>query len=90
VTIPKAIRDRLGVKEGEKVKVATGLYRGPKVERIRFEDLAALVKQDYQINKRKTVRRIDEYMNHLKTFFRKMRATSITTERIKTYIAKRQ
>jgi bifunctional DNA-binding transcriptional regulator/antitoxin component of YhaV-PrlF toxin-antitoxin module len=90
VTIPKAIRDRLGVKEGEKVKVATGLYRGPKIERIRFEDLAALVKQDYQINKRKTVRRIDEYMNHLKTFFRKMRATSITTERIKTYIAKRQ
>ena len=38
-------------KEGE---VATGLYRGPKVKRIRFEDLAALVKQDYQINKRKT------------------------------------
>ena len=48
-------------KEGE---VATGLYRGPKIERIRFEDLAALVKQDYQINKRKTARRIDEYMNH--------------------------
>ena len=74
-------------KEGE---IATGLFRGPKIERIRFEDLAALVKQDYQINKRKTVRRIDEYMNHLKTFFRKMRATSITTERIKTYIVKRQ
>ena len=74
-------------KEGE---VATGLYRGPKVERIRFEDLAALVKQDYQINKRKTARRINEYMNHLKTFFRKMRAASITTERIKAYIVKRQ
>ena len=41
-------------KEGE---VATGLYRGPKIERIRFEDLAALVKQDYQINKRKTLLR---------------------------------
>ena len=74
-------------KEGE---IATGLYRGPKIERIRFEDLAALVKQDYQINKRKTLRRIDEYMSHLKTCFRKMRATSITTERIKAYIVKRQ
>ena len=74
-------------KEGE---VASGLYRGPKIERIRFEDLAALVKQDYQINKRKTARRVDEYMNHLNTFFRKMRATSITTERIKAYIGKRQ
>src|SRR4029077_13884810 len=40
-------------KEGE---VATGLYRGPKTERIQVEDLAALVKQDYQINKRKTTR----------------------------------
>ena len=30
-------------KEGE---IATGLYRGPKIERIRFEDLAALVKQE--------------------------------------------
>ena len=70
------------LKEKEGV-VASGLYRGPKIERIRFEDLAALVKQDYQINKRKTLRRVDEYMNHLKTFFRKMRATSITTERIK-------
>ena len=74
-------------KEGE---VATGLYRGPKIERIRFEDLAALVKQDYQINKRKTLRRVDEFMSHLKTCFRQMRATSITTERIKAYIVKRQ
>ena len=48
------------------------------------------MKQDYQINKRKTARRIIEYMNHLKTFFRKMRAASITTERIKAYIVKRQ
>ena len=69
---------------------ASGLFRGPKIERVRFEDLAALVRQDYQINKRKTLRRVDEYMSHLKTFFRKMRATSITTERIKAYIVKRQ
>ena len=74
-------------KEGE---VATGLYRGPKIERVRFEDLAALVRQDYQINKRKTLRRVDEYMHHLKTCFKQMRASSITTERIKTYIVKRQ
>ena len=70
--------------------MATGLYRGPKIEPIRFEDLSALVKQDYQINKRKTTRRIDEYVSHLKTFFKKMRAKSITTEHIKTYIVKLQ
>lgn len=80
-------RRLLNEKEGT---VATGLYRGPKIERIRFEDLAALVKRDYQINKRKTARRIDDYTSHLTTYFKKMRATSITTERIKTYIVKRQ
>ena len=48
----------LKVKEGE---VAAGIYRGPSMDRIRFEDLAALVQQDYQINRRKTVRRITEY-----------------------------
>ena len=40
----------LKIKEGE---VAAGLHRGPSIDRVRFEDLAALVKQDYQLNKRK-------------------------------------
>lgn len=62
--IPEGTRtfDRVEAKRLLKEKegtVASGLYRGPKIERIRFEDLAALVKQDYQINKRKTLRRID-------------------------------
>jgi integrase len=74
-------------KEGD---VAKGLYRGPKVERTKFEDLADLVKQDYQLNKRKTLRRIGEYLLHLKPFFGKMRAVRITTERVKAYIVKRQ
>ena len=78
---------RLKEREGE---VATGLYRGPKIDRIRFEDLAALVRQDYQLNKRKTMRRIGEYLQHLTPFFGKMRAANITTERIKAYIVKRQ
>ena len=77
----------LKVKEGE---VAAGIYRGPSMDRIRFEDLAALVQQDYQINRRKTVRRITEYQKHLEPYFRKARVSSITTERIKAYIIKRQ
>jgi len=70
--------------------IARGLYSGPRVYRTRFEDLAALVKQDYEMNKRKTARRLGEYMLHLKPFFQKMRAIRITTERIKAYIVKRQ
>jgi len=70
--------------------IAKGMYRGPKVDQTRFEELAALVKQDYEMNKRKTIRRLDEYLVHLEPFFRKMRAVRITTERIKAYIVKRQ
>lgn len=77
----------LKVKEGE---VAAGLYRGPSMDRIRFEDLATLVQQDYQINRRKTVRRIAEYQKHLEPHFRKARVSSITTDRIKAYIIRRQ
>ncbi len=77
----------LKVKEGE---IAAGVYRGPGIDRVRFEDLAALVQQDYQINRRKTVRRITEYQKHLEPYFRKARVSSITTERIKAYIIKRQ
>jgi len=70
--------------------VANGLYSGPRIHRTRFEDLADLIKQDYEMNKRKTARRLGEYMLHLRPFFRKMRAVRITSERIKAYIVKRQ
>jgi len=71
-------------------KVATGLYRGPQVDRIKFEDLAALIEQDYQLNKRKTSMRVKKFMLHLEPFFRKMRASRITTHMIKAYVVKRQ
>ena len=77
----------LKVKEGE---IAAELYRGPGIDRVRFEDLAALVQQDYQMNRRKTVRRITEYQKHLEPYFRKARVSTMTTERIKSYIVKRQ
>lgn len=74
-------------REGE---VAAGLYQGPKIDRIKFEDLAALVKQDYKLNRRKTSLRVTKLMLHLEPFFRKVRASRITTEMIKRYIIKRQ
>jgi hypothetical protein len=48
--------------------VANGLYSGPRIHRTRFEDLADLIKQDYEMNKRKTASRLGEYMLHLRPF----------------------
>ena len=80
-------KNLLKQREGE---VATGLYRGPQVDRITFEDLAALIEQDYQLNKRKTSMRVKKLMLHLEPFFRKMRASRITTHMIKGYAVTRQ
>ena len=74
-------------REGE---VATGLYQGPKTDRTKFEDLAALIKQDYKLNRRKTSSRVEKLMLHLEPYFRKLRASRITTVMIKSYIIKRQ
>lgn len=75
------------VREGQ---AAAGLYRGPSIDRIRFEDLAALVEQDYPMNRRKTVRRIAEYQKRLEPYFRRSRVSAMTTERVNAYIIKRQ
>lgn len=42
------------------------------------------------MNECKTVRRLHEYLAHLFGFFRQMRASAITTEKIRAYIAQRQ
>ena len=43
----------LKIKEGE---IAAGLDRGPNIARTRYEDLAELVRQDYQLNQLKQIR----------------------------------
>ena len=77
----------LKIKEGE---IASGHYRGPSMDRVYFEDLSALVEQDYRMNRRKTLRRITEYRKHLEPHFRRCRVSTMTTERINAYIIKRQ
>jgi hypothetical protein len=80
-------RRKLKKREGE---VALGLHQGPQVERTKFEDLVNEIQQDYMMNERKTVRRLHEYLAHLSGFFRHMRASAITTDKIRIYITQRQ
>ena len=61
-----------------------------KAESTTFEDLAALYLQDYQINGRKTGGRAKQLTARLRESFGRFRACRITSEQIRSYIARRQ
>lgn len=62
-----------------------GLLATPSVDKVTFEDLAKMIEDDYIAKKRKTLRRLQELIAHLKRTFGGMRAVDITTDRITTY-----
>ncbi len=80
-------RRKLKQREGE---VAEGRFHGLRVERIKFEELADDLRTDYTVNKKKTLRRVNELLAHLEIAFRGCRAVEITSDRIQSYIAQRQ
>ncbi len=80
-------RRKLKRREGE---VADGRFRGIRVERTKFEQLADDLRTDYTVNKKKTLRRVNELVAHLEIAFRGCRAVEITSDRIQAYIAQRQ
>jgi len=80
-------RRKLKEREGQ---VAQGLHQGPQVERTRFDDLVEGIRQDYAMNERKSARRLEDFITHLTKAFSHMRASAITTDKIKGYITKRQ
>src|SRR5687768_3090268 len=72
-------------------QVDDGLPVSNKTSRLRFEDAAQDLINDYKINGRKSLdelqRRIDK---HLKPYFAGRRMSIITTANVRAYIAKRQ
>src|SRR5215472_2398561 len=80
-------RRLLKKREGE---VADGRFRGLRVERTKFEELAEDLKTDYRVNKKKTLRRVEELIAHLKQTFGGRRAIDITSQEVKAYVNKRQ
>jgi hypothetical protein len=80
-------RRLLKKREGE---VAEGRFKGLRVERTTFADLAADLRLDYEVNRRKSGRRMNELVAHLSREFSYCRASEITTPRVKAYTARRQ
>ena len=60
------------------------------MERTTFEDLAEGILQDHTMNERKSSRRLNDYLIHLTASFSHMRASALTTDKIKTYITIRR
>jgi integrase len=69
---------------------ARGVVSGPAVERVKWEDLAQGIRDDYAVNERKSTHALNAALKHLTGHFGTMRAIDITTDRIRRYIALRQ
>jgi len=65
-------------------------FIGPAEERVTFEDLAAALLTDYQVNAKRSVRGARLSMQHLRSYFGTDRALDITTDRICAYKLERQ
>lgn len=81
-------RRLLRKREGE---IGTGSFLGPNTDRVRFEELAEDLLNEYRANNRKSLkwakRRVEQ---HLAPFFGSLRAIDITTDRVRAYTVKRQ
>src|SRR6266704_3701666 len=71
--------------------INTGVFLGTEVERVRFEELAEDLLNEYQINNRKSFIWLKRRINlHLMPFFGGFRAVNVTTERVGAYVIHRQ
>ncbi len=77
----------LKAKEGD---IAAGRPVIPHADRVRFEELAEDLKNDYKINGKRSLDRVERSIDHLKTYFAGWRAIHISTASVRAYIAKRQ
>ena len=76
----------LEIREGE---IAQGKLPGIVFDKTTFDQLADGFCRDYRINQKRSLKRAEGGVRHLRTFFKGMRATSITTPVIHQYIEKR-
>ena len=77
----------LKLREGQ---VAEGKRVLPRTKRLRFEELAQDFLTDYRINGKRPLDKAQRSVRHLQCFFGGMRAVDITTDKVRTYIRRRQ
>ncbi len=70
--------------------VAAGRPVLPRADRVRFEELADDLLNDYRVNRKRSLDRAERSAEHLRSYFGGWRAVNITTPAIRAYIDKRQ
>jgi integrase len=80
-------RKLLAIREGQ---VATNTFPGLEVKKTTFDELAQDMLDDYQINGRKSTRRLKSLHDNLREHFGGKRAADIQSRQINGYIKKRQ
>lgn len=63
---------------------------GPAVEKTSFEDLAAMIINDYRANERRSLARLEDALAHLRERFGDYRAFEITGDKVTSYVTLRQ
>ena len=76
----------LAKREGE---IAQGKIPGIHFEKVKFDELAEDFLTDYRINQKKSLKRAEKSVEHLKRYFKGVRVVEISTARIKSYIEAR-
>ncbi len=71
-------------------EIAVGKFIEPKAERVTLKSLLDDLLTDYRINAKKSHGRVQDSVDHLTSYFHDDRALTVTTDRIRAYIAYRQ
>ncbi len=80
----RLLRSRLG-------EIGRGKVIGPRAERVTFKDLATLLTDDYRLNGRRSLDRVEDALNRLREYFgNECRALDLTPDRVGAYIRARQ
>lgn len=70
-------------------EIGAGLSNPREAERLKFEQLAAMLEDDYRLNERRSIARARLSLSHLRHFFGTSVAADITSERIGAYVRSR-
>jgi integrase len=79
----KLLKKRLG-------EAALGRPVGPDIEKTTFENIAAMVINNYKANSHKSLPRVEDALTHLREYFGDYRAVQITGDRVTAYVTYRQ
>jgi len=77
----------LKIREGQ---CESGTFTGLKVERILFDELKQDILDEYKLNGRKSLNRLERSLKHLTAYFGALKAAQISTDLIQRYILERQ